>query len=72
MVRVSFGLYNTKSDVDRAADALQDILNRADEYRDLYEPVLDGSGDWVHQSFRFDPDYAFSIERAADTWLESA
>jgi cysteine desulfurase / selenocysteine lyase len=72
MVRVSFGLYNTKADVDRAADALQDILDRANEYRDRYEPVRDGSGDWVHTSFRFDPDDAFSIERAADTWLESA
>ena len=72
MVRVSFGLYNTKADVDRAVEALRDIMNRANEYRDLYHPVGDGSGDWVHRSFRFDPDDAFSIERAADGWLESA
>jgi selenocysteine lyase/cysteine desulfurase len=71
MVRISFGLYNTKADVDRAAEALRDILDRADAYREAYRPVGNGSGDYVHREFSFDPDAAFSIERAADDWLES-
>ena len=70
MVRISFGLYNTKKDVDRAASALREIVDRADEYREQYKPVRDGSGDWVHRSFRFEPDEAFSLERAADEWLQ--
>ena len=70
MVRVSFGLYNTKDDVDRAAEALRNIVARADFYRNKYEPVGDGSGDWVHREFSFDPDAAFSIEREVDEWLE--
>jgi len=71
MVRVSLGLYNTKDDVDRAARALREIVDRADAYRDRYRPVGDGSGDWVHRSFTFDPDAAFSIERSVDAWLAS-
>jgi len=71
MVRVSLGLYNTKDDVDRAARALREIVDRADAYRDQYRPVGDGSGDWVHRRFTFDPDAAFSIERSVDAWLAS-
>jgi selenocysteine lyase/cysteine desulfurase len=70
MVRVSFGLYNTKDDVDRAAEALRDIVDRAEFYREQYQPVGDGSGDWVHREFSFDPDAAFSLEREVDAWLE--
>ena len=71
MVRISFGLYNTRADVDRAADALVDIIQHADDYRSQYQPVRDGSGDWVHESFAFDPDDAFVIEDAVDGWLQS-
>jgi len=71
MVRISFGLYNTKDDVDRAARALREIVERADEYREAYRAVGDGSGDWVHRDFSFDPDTAFSIERMVDDWLTS-
>ena len=71
MVRVSFGLYNTRADVDRAADALDDIAARAAHYRSQYRPVRDGSGDWVHKSFTFDPNEAFVIEDAVDAWLAS-
>jgi len=71
MVRVSLGLYNTKDDVDRAAQALSEIVDRADAYREQYRPVGDGSGDWVHRRFTFDPDAAFSIERSVDAWLAS-
>ena len=70
MVRVSLGLYNTRADVDRAADALADIAARPAHYRRQYRPVLNGSGDWVHTSFSFDPDEAFVIEDEVDRWLD--
>jgi selenocysteine lyase/cysteine desulfurase len=71
MVRVSFGLYNTRADVDRAADALADITERAGEYKSHYRPLLDGSGDWVHTDFSFDPDDAFVLEDEVDRHLRS-
>jgi selenocysteine lyase/cysteine desulfurase len=71
MVRVSLGLYNTKADVDRAADALADIAARPAHYRRHYRPVLNGSGDWVHTSFSFEPNEAFVIEDEVDRWLDA-
>lgn len=72
MVRVSLGVYNTKADVDRAADALADISERSDWYSSKYRPLMNGSGDWVHLDYDFDPDEAFSLEREVDAWLRSA
>jgi selenocysteine lyase/cysteine desulfurase len=72
MVRVSFGLYNTKDDVDAAAEALADIAARPDEYRANYRPLLRGSGDWVHREFEYPPEDAFSLEDEIDDWLRSA
>lgn len=71
MVRVSFGLYNTKADVETVVDALTDIVDRADEYRRQYRPRLDGSGDWVHRGFEHPPEVEFSLTRATDEWLQS-
>ena len=71
MVRISLGLYNTRADIDRAADALADISERADAYRAQYRPVGNGSGDWVHRSFAFDPADAFTLEGAVDAWLQT-
>lgn len=72
MVRASFGLYNTRADVDKAVEALTHIAENADFYQSKYEPILDGSGDWVHQSFTFDTAEAFSLEREVDAWLDGA
>lgn len=72
MVRASFGLYNTKEDVDAAVDALSDLAARPDWYRKHYRPRLDGSGDWVHRSFEHPPEQEFSLEREVDAWLRSA
>lgn len=71
MVRVSFGLYNTRADVDTAAEALSDIAERPSWYQSKYRPLVDGSGDWVHREYEFDPDEAFSLEREVDAWLGS-
>lgn len=69
MVRISFGLYNTRADVDAAVEAIEDIIRRADYYRSQYLPVLDGSGDWRHRHFRFNPGEVFGIEREIDAWI---
>ena len=72
MVRVSFGLYNTRADVDAAVEALTHILENAAFYRKNYVPVPDDSGDWRHRTFDFNPAEAFKIEEEVDTWLTDA
>jgi selenocysteine lyase/cysteine desulfurase len=69
MVRVSFGLYNTRADVDRTVSALTDIVANADAYRSKYRPLLDGSGDWEHTEFSFEPSEAFVLEDEVDRRL---
>ncbi|MFO8231688.1 MAG: aminotransferase class V-fold PLP-dependent enzyme [Longimonas sp.] len=69
MVRISFGLYNTRADVDAAVEALRDLTARSDWYRDQYRPVRDGSGDWVHTDFDAPPTDEFSLTGSADRWL---
>lgn len=72
MVRVSFGVYNTEADVDTVAEALTDIAARPDWYRSKYRSLLDGSGDWVHRTFEYPAEEAFSLEDEVDAWLRSA
>jgi cysteine desulfurase / selenocysteine lyase len=72
MVRVSFGLYNTRADVDYVAAALSRVIQDADFYRDIYHPVLDGSGDFRHRTFRFRPEEVFCFEHAIDRVLTEA
>jgi selenocysteine lyase/cysteine desulfurase len=72
MVRASFGLYNTRADVDTAVDALTDIAKRPNWYRRQYRPVMDGSGDWIPRDFEHPPDTEFSLTGAVDEWLQSA
>jgi len=72
MVRVSFGLYNTKDDVDAAVEALRDLTARPDWYRRQYRPVMNGGGDWVHRNFEHPPEEVFSLESEVDDWLQSA
>ena len=39
MVRVSFGLYNTKEEIDLLVDKLWDIALNPNEYKDKYRPI---------------------------------
>jgi cysteine desulfurase / selenocysteine lyase len=71
MVRLSFGLYNTRADVDRAVAALQEIIARREELAAHYRPVLDGSGDYRHRTFRFTARDHFDLEATVDRWLEA-
>lgn len=69
MVRVSFGLYNTRADVDAVVAALSNIIQNAAYYREHYLPVFDGSGDYKHKDFQFIPSDAFCLKREVDAWL---
>jgi selenocysteine lyase/cysteine desulfurase len=71
MVRASLGVYNTKTDVDRAVEALTDLADRPDWYRSQYRPRMDGSGDWIHREFEHPPGSEFSLEGEVDAWLQS-
>lgn len=71
MVRISFGLYNTHRDVDAVVNALRDLVERPDWYRERYRPVHDGSGDWVHTDFEVPPTDHFDLTTAADRWLDA-
>jgi len=72
MVRISFGLYNTRVDVDVEAKALRHIAEHAASYAPNYVPVPDGSGDFRHRTFRFKPGEVFSLENEVDDWLNRA
>ena len=71
MVRASLGVYNTKTDVNRAVEALTDLAGRPDWYRSQYRPRMDGSGDWIHREFEHPPGSEFSLEGEVDAWLQS-
>jgi cysteine desulfurase / selenocysteine lyase len=71
MVRISFGLYNTRKDVDIAVSALREILDRRAEWPDLYVPSASHNGDWVHREFRFKPGEVLDLERYIDSWMST-
>ena len=72
MVRASLGLYNTEADVDRAAEALADVAERPDWYRQRYRPARNGSGDWAHRDFEHPPEAEMDLRGAVDAWLRAA
>jgi selenocysteine lyase/cysteine desulfurase len=68
MVRASFGVYTTREDIDALVAALQHITANKDFYRQRY--VRLPNGDYLHQTFRFDPTSVFSIKGAVDALLD--
>jgi len=61
MVRVSFGIYNTESDVDHFIHALKDIISKQDEYVSHY--TINDQGDYEHQTFQFSCNEYFSLSQ---------
>ena len=61
MVRVSFGIYNTESDVDHFIHALKDIITKQDEYAKCYN--INDNGDYEHVSFQFSCKDYFSLSK---------
>ena len=67
MVRASFGIYNTKTDVDALAHALSEIAANKDFYRQQYQD--NGDDNFSHKTFKFDSVSLFSASNAVDNWL---
>jgi selenocysteine lyase/cysteine desulfurase len=67
MVRASFGIYNTKEDVDLLADALTKISADKEYYAAQYHQA--DCQNYFHNSFDFDSTPVFSISSAVDSWL---
>jgi len=67
MVRASFGIYNTKDDVDLLAAALKDIAERQDFYKNQYKQA--DCDNFFHKSFSFDSSPVFSAQHEVDRWL---
>ena len=49
MIRVSFSLYNSESDINKLCEALQRIANNVEDYQQLYNAL--NNGDYIHKSF---------------------
>jgi cysteine desulfurase / selenocysteine lyase len=69
MVRISFGLYNTRDDVDKAAAALREIVARKGNWLQLYTPAVSGNGDWYHREFTFNPRESSDLRGGVDRLL---
>ena len=67
MVRVSFGIYNTESDVDHFIYALKDIINKSLEYSKYYK--LNNNGDYEHSTFNFSCKDYFSLSESVNIEL---
>jgi len=67
MVRASFGIYNTKEDVDALAAALIDITANREFYTEQYHQA--DCGNFLHNTFTFDSTLVFSTKNEVDNWL---
>ena len=59
MVRVSFGIYNSKKDVNHFINALNDIVTNQDSYNGQY--TVNAHGDYEHKTFEFSCNEYFSL-----------
>jgi len=59
MVRVSLGLYNTEDDIKQFIDALVDIIENKDHYKNKYK--VNPKGDYVHKEFNFSHEHYFHL-----------
>ena len=64
MVRASFGLYNTKEDVDHLIASLENIIENKDYYIKNYYKDL--NGDYFHNDFQFSSKDFFSLTSTID------
>ena len=67
MVRASFGIYNTKKDVDELVKAISDISEKREKYTSQYKP--DNSGNYTHTSFKMNRQDRFSIKAYIDQYV---
>ncbi|MEE9573255.1 MAG: aminotransferase class V-fold PLP-dependent enzyme [Candidatus Neomarinimicrobiota bacterium] len=69
MVRVSFGIYSTKDDVNALTLALKDIVAKRDEYSDLYS--LEETGTYCHKTFKPVEADLFNVESFINEYLQN-
>ncbi len=69
MVRVSFGIYNTISDVDHFIYALKDIILKKENYSSHY--VINKYGDYEHKDFKFSCNEYFSLSQIVKNELKT-
>ncbi len=67
MVRASFGLYNSLSDVNALADALMDIVTNKEKYSAIYH--VDVNGEYRHNSFCAEKENHFSVTNFIDQYF---
>ncbi len=68
MVRASFGIYSTKEDVTALVTALKDIVDKRDEYSNLY--TLDEARIYRHKTFKPNEADLFNVELFIDEYLQ--
>ena len=68
MVRASFGIYNKIEDVDALINALQQIISRKNEFKQLYH--VDETGNYVHNTFQMEIENNFSVSDSIKTLLK--
>ena len=64
MVRASFGIYNSKNDVDKLISALSKIIDNKEYYSNQY--AINNNGDYDHIKFKFSSKDFFSLTGTID------
>ena len=64
MVRISFGIYNKKKDVDFLVSSIEKIIKNKAYYKKQYK--TDNNGDYKHLNFEFSSDDFFSLTETID------
>ena len=68
MVRISFGIYNNKRDVDILISSIDQIIKNKKKYQEQY--CIDNNGDYKHISFKFSSDDFFSLTETIDNEIK--
>ena len=64
MVRISFGIYNNKKDVDILISSIYKIIKNTNFYKEQY--YINENGDYKHINFKFSSDDFFSLTETID------
>jgi len=64
MVRISFGIYNNKRDVDILISSIDKIIKNKKKYQDQY--CINSNGDYKHINFKFSSNDFFSLTETID------
>ena len=68
MVRISFGIYNNKRDVDILISSIDQIIKNKKKYQEQY--CIDNNSDYKHINFKFSSDDFFSLTETIDNEIK--